>query len=1240
MDDLYQNAWSETTHDTASTFKSDPRPSWSSPSKITSPFDEEADLAAPSWSTGADIRWDEPSGSPGFSWSQSDADAGWGPSTYEGITLRKPQPEVIQEEVQVEDKAEVFDERTDEAQEDPTETAAQEVNDYVPLAASPVEGASSLPSSPVQPSVSSPTLDDALSNDSPSTSFSPTLTTPTIPAPRTGSVVIETYDIAPELVAPPSPDGFGTFESGLADDTPDFIVSGADADPWGASAWDDAEPEANEEEPVVDEWERARQQRAKQDRRVPPEILANILAQTEELSREICPNPEEEQTSEQDAWRNDRRSGIEGVPGLTTFSDSFLPPLSLQPLARFAQTQLAKKVASSVKLTKNLPITRGSPMSHYLAAKGSTAWETSVKERKEVVEDDIPVGWRIVEKAPAAPATDTTKKTGGLFSFWGRRQSQVVTNASAATGTDSEPRPNSTEKPRSPVTSEVKSDSRRPSQDSVRSSMTGSVTRLPSPSKEPTSVETVPITAMSSYSTAPDPVAERSETPPAPSAVSRFLTRFSRRSGGGSPRSSLALSSDDLEFLSDIVPSARDDTDEDATDALEKFVNAKRDSVVPVLPPPLAPPPRAPPPLRPISAASNPMSAGSKLSSPANAMGNDFDMLFGSMDSMDAISPPHNMSPSSLPSLGAPFKGVGSSTPGAGPSKPPVMPALSSQPSSRPPSRLQTSTPPLEGFSLPPPPSFTPIAPSVAARPKPTLSSPFPLPPPPASSQFDAGPTSASSTSSQTSYRTAAEDSPPSPTSALPLGELYPHLMSSPSTPQRSAQPFLEGKKRSNLTSSPLATETPLASTFSKSAAPIPLLRPPSQAQNVNSAGAMPVTSNLFEDDDFSDFQSPVEQLSHSPPIPPPISKSPRTMYGAPRNMSSRSQTLPTLAPFALPPSASTVEVPVAPLKDNLAGFDDDDFSDFHSPPMSDSTSQSTSDTFLFANSVSDKALLTPKSNPSSFNGLDFFGNSLATPSPPRVPTKPAPPLQPPPLHPPAKAVTALQPPPLHPPPSSSTARAVPPLQPPPLFQRPPSQPPSASSPASATPNTPSGGASSSLLARRRSQAAEHLHTLNLLERAAAKQGQRWPAPPSPLPAIIPGPNGAPPKGPAALFDIMDDEEPPAGAAAAQPLAPSASFPLPPTLNPTRPSSGLGAIGGAASPPPALASPAPMNTDPSTSSAGTPAADPLFDAWDFGRTTSPQNGIGSAFGSGGAAKQTNGTVGGLSAQDLSFFEGL
>ncbi len=253
MDDLYQNAWSETT-DLSPTFNPGPPSSWSSPSKVTSSYDEEADLAAPSWSTGVGIQWDEPSGSPGISWSLADGDAGWGSTTYEGITLGKSPVDVVQQGIQHEPP----EEPVPDAVQDISHTATQEVNDYVALPPSPDNPAPSLPSSPVP---SSP--ESSLSHTSPKAPLSPTVST-LVPEP----LVIPSYDIAPALVAPPSPDGFGTFESGLGEEAPGFGVNDADADPWGASAWADTKQEEDDDEPVMDEWERAKQEKAKQDRRV------------------------------------------------------------------------------------------------------------------------------------------------------------------------------------------------------------------------------------------------------------------------------------------------------------------------------------------------------------------------------------------------------------------------------------------------------------------------------------------------------------------------------------------------------------------------------------------------------------------------------------------------------------------------------------------------------------------------------------------------------------------------------------------------------------------------------------------------------------------------------------------------------------------------------------------------------------------------------------------------------------
>ena len=67
---------------------------------------------------------------------------------------------------------------------------------------------------------------------------------------------------------------------------------------------------------------------------------------------------------------------------------TLVPELTLQPAAQFTKTAIAKNVAGCVRLTKNLPLSKASPMSHYLAGKGSTAWEAAVKQQKGAREED------------------------------------------------------------------------------------------------------------------------------------------------------------------------------------------------------------------------------------------------------------------------------------------------------------------------------------------------------------------------------------------------------------------------------------------------------------------------------------------------------------------------------------------------------------------------------------------------------------------------------------------------------------------------------------------------------------------------------------------------------------------------------------------------------------------------------------------------------------------------------------
>ena len=302
MDDLYQNAWSESAESSHAPFSTDPPPSWSTPTKLASTYGEEADLAAPSWSTGSGIRWDEPS-SPGFSWAQTDQDAGWGSSTYEGINLGKHSLD-SEETPNAHDIPEVDDQQTtDDLEPAPTSTGT--------VTRTPSPKFEPLPSSP------------------------PPSAAPLSPPAR--PVLTHEYEVEVNPVgnAPGSPDAFGSFESGLPEDiehSPGFAVGDTETDPWG-SAWADSKSQEVEEEPV-DEWERARQEKAKQDKKVvrctswnrgtslahilqPPELLASILSQSEEVSAEICPAPKEsEPLPEKDAWLNDRRSGMESVPGL------------------------------------------------------------------------------------------------------------------------------------------------------------------------------------------------------------------------------------------------------------------------------------------------------------------------------------------------------------------------------------------------------------------------------------------------------------------------------------------------------------------------------------------------------------------------------------------------------------------------------------------------------------------------------------------------------------------------------------------------------------------------------------------------------------------------------------------------------------------------------------------------------------------------------------------------------------
>ena len=94
------------------------------------------------------------------------------------------------------------------------------------------------------------------------------------------------------------------------------------------------------------------------------------------------------------------------VLNLCSYSDSWIreelvhktiPETPFQPPLSFSGSNIAKSMTKSLKLTKNLPIVRNSPMSHLFLAKNLAAWELSIKNTVVTSKDDIPPGWRTIE---------------------------------------------------------------------------------------------------------------------------------------------------------------------------------------------------------------------------------------------------------------------------------------------------------------------------------------------------------------------------------------------------------------------------------------------------------------------------------------------------------------------------------------------------------------------------------------------------------------------------------------------------------------------------------------------------------------------------------------------------------------------------------------------------------------------------------------------------------------------------
>ncbi|KAG6867994.1 hypothetical protein C0993_008601 [Termitomyces sp. T159_Od127] len=392
-------------------------------------------------------------------------------------------------------------------------------------------------------------------------------------------------------VPPASPEACGTLETVLKSDQSDLdpwavgsVVSSADPeqeDVW-VSSWGASDQQVRAEEPV-DEWEEAKRQKARQDEYVSPELLVSILDDFKSLSSDLWPTP----SPHEDHF--DARNGLESVEGLDNITNRLIPrDLTLPSSVQFSKTFIARHMGDALRLSRHVPITRRSPFTLYMASKGSTAWEISAKSRIEVGNDDIfPPGWRVVEKEKEdpVPAAEMKKKnSGGLLSFFGRK----TTNTSV----ESNPRRSGSPGRTASILTTVPSSS---------GTVSSPVTQSTRPSLESTKSPTHSLTPSLSSSSAVTKSEPQTSVPgiaeqtPTTSAVSRFLGRFSRsKTIGSGAKESLALSTDDLEFLSDIVPSANDDVEEnDQMKGLSDMLN--RSPLPTTLPPLLAPPPRAPP---------------------------------------------------------------------------------------------------------------------------------------------------------------------------------------------------------------------------------------------------------------------------------------------------------------------------------------------------------------------------------------------------------------------------------------------------------------------------------------------------------------------------------------------------------------------------------------------------------------------------------------------------------------------
>ncbi|KAL1725312.1 hypothetical protein EV714DRAFT_287988 [Schizophyllum commune] len=1275
MDDPWGNAWADNNDDRPRS----PIVNLKLDVKFDAPADEgqEADIALPSWSAGPGIEWADPAAYSGTNlWGKLNAadDAnGWATeSSFADIPLgRTLAPEDL-------------DEKEDGEEEDEEEPARPEGEDELDVYRSPTPRSPSPPPSPPTP-------------------------------PHVASL-------------PGSPDDVNAFAADVnafAADTEDTWAPPVDgsvaaaldspAEAWGAewgAGGDDAQS--------VDEWEAAKQAKAKQDHYVPPELLASILAQLDDFSRDYWSTGKKKRVKEEDATKKEdgegdqvksadtaegkekehvdqavspdvrkdtptpdegtteqaeedeqeeeeeeeeeeamvmqrgrphaRHPAIDELEGMDALVDRLIPQdVSFSGFTPFPKSVTAKRMAETIRLTRHATLARLSPMHHLGSSKGSLAWEASVKARPEYNEDAVvPTGWKILPKEERLePMSPTERKpAGGLFSSLFSRRSSTPP-VSAAASTSGTPRA-SMDAPRTPT---------RASPASAKSPTTSTPPIMQATQSAPATAKpsTPPITSPPQLQPSNSHAPEIFPAPaPAPSAVSRFLSRFSRRSSS-SERASLALSTDDLDFLNEVEPAAETKPGHRATSSFNLDMAFHSPAA---LPPRLAPPPAGP------KIAPLPPPPGSSSSSAARPQ--SLPAVRPTTSATLLNSPP--LHPTTTTTVRMPTSNVLSPTS--------IMSPTSILPTSNIPPIMKPMSPTMTGSSMT---SMTSSGTASTAPQNDFLDldfGAFDAAPPPVQKQASFAPPPKQQTSFVPPQQPRSQPPPqPQYQQSAPAMSRPPSIASRPPSITARAQSPAIGARRGtpvaimSSTPAPAAAVPKLAPAFSlapppsSSAAPLTSSRPGHRPGSSISRQPPPqpvIPPSLLgddDDDDFSDFSSALPDKRANDPLgvlspegtrqgligdmSPALfgDPSPPTQAAANSHASPGAYGKPAMGGFSsgmslasLPSTASTSSAMMAqaPANDSF-----DDFDDFVSPTD--------------AKAVDSLWGLTDG------DGDHKQTSAIQTPSPPRPPAK----NRPPPLGLGLAAPRIMQPAP-HTPQEAQTLN-VPGgsdvFSPPPPLYSPSVMPP---------PKKVSGAA--------------HMRTLSLMEAAAHRQGRWPPAPPSPLPEAIPPPpsghedllgEGSGSMGTSSSGSRMGNNAHATGhmkSSASEPATvakPPSKFVRPPPLiqSGTPLQSKLNApptptVPTLAPPPilweaPALPATSPAPSEPSSAAPvlsppsgfsfpPAPAAPSRSVASPPPPAPAPADPFAGLFGSSPAPAKASGPPqkGGLSAQDLSFFEGL